>query len=127
MTTTMQHRRLPGIAWLLMLLALACAAAFHSGTARAAGVDSSFEVMREFTEQGKEVSDIVAITEKRKHQILFFMGVVLLIAIISTAWLGIAMVIFGKQVFVAHMIFAGISVFLSIVHAVTAIVWFFPF
>lgn len=115
------------MAWFLPFALLACLAALHPGPARAAGVDESFDVMREFTEQGREVSDIVAISERRKHQILFFMGVVLLIAIISTAWLGIAMVIFGKQVFVAHMIFAGISVFLSIVHAVTAIVWFFPF
>jgi hypothetical protein len=41
--------------------------------------------------------------------------------------LGVSMVAFGKQVFLAHMIFAGVSVFLAIVHAVTAIVWFFPF
>lgn len=117
----------PGAAWLFGFLLLTCIASLYPGAARAAGADESFEVLREFVEQEREVSDIVAISERRKHQILFFMGAVLLITIITTAWLGISMVIFGKQVFVAHMIFAGISVFLAIVHAVTAIVWFFPF
>jgi len=64
---------------------------------------------------------------KEKHQILFFMGIFLLVAIIATAILGIAMAIYGKQVFVFHMACAGFSVFLALAHAVTAIVWFYPF
>ncbi len=91
------------------------------------GTDSPFDVLRGFTEVEIEKSDIVAISDEQKHQIMFAMGFVLLITIITTALLGISMVAFGKQVFLAHMIFAGISVFLAIVHAVTAIVWFFPF
>jgi hypothetical protein len=55
------------------------------------------------------------------------MGAALLIFIIVTAALGIAMAIYGKRVFVAHMIFAGFSVTLAIAHSVVAIVWFFPF
>ena len=89
--------------------------------------DQSLEVMKGFTEQEQVESDIVKITDKRKRQILFFMGVLLLIGIIATAALGVAMVLFGKEVFVAHMVCAIFSVFLSIAHAVVAIVWFFPF
>lgn len=89
--------------------------------------EESFEVLRGFTEAERPPSDIVDISEQRKHEIMFIMGFVLLIALIITALLGIAMVVYGKQVFLAHMVFAGGSVFLAIAHAVTAIVWFFPY
>lgn len=92
-----------------------------------AQADESLEVMRAFTEQPVEVSDEVKIADKKKHQILFVMGIFLLIGILTTAALGIAMVLFGKQVFVAHMVFAGISSFLAVAHAVVAVVWFFPY
>lgn len=64
---------------------------------------------------------------KEKHQILFFMGILLLIAIFATAILGISMAVYGKQVFVLHMVCAGFSVFLATAHAITAVVWFYPF
>ena len=89
--------------------------------------DESLRVMKGFTEQQKEESEIVKISTKRKHQIMFVMGILLLVGVIATAALGVAMVLFGKEVFVAHMVCALFSVFLSIAHAVTAIVWFFPF
>lgn len=111
-----------------LLIALACALS-TPGFARAddEGGDSPFEVLRGFTEAGVEKSEIVAISDEQKHRIMFAMGIVLLITIIATALLGVSMVVFGKQVFLAHMILASASVFLAIVHAVTAIVWFFPF
>lgn len=65
--------------------------------------------------------------DKWKHEILFVMGVILLILILSTTSLGIAMAMYGKQVFVAHMISAGLTVFLAVAHAVTSIVWFYPY
>ncbi len=89
--------------------------------------NDSQQVMEAFVKKEHVISEHVLIETKQKHQILFFMGITLLISILATAGFGIAMAVFGKQVFVPHMIFAGISVFLSIVHAVTAIVWFFPF
>ncbi|MBF0282823.1 MAG: hypothetical protein HQM07_09705 [Zetaproteobacteria bacterium] len=64
---------------------------------------------------------------QRKHEILFLMGCTLLILLLLTAGFGIAMVVFGKDVFVGHMIFAGFSLTLSLVHAATAIVWFWPY
>lgn len=85
------------------------------------------EVMQSFVNKEQTVGEDVLISDKKKHQVLFIMGIFLLIGIIGAAALGIAMAVYGKQVFVAHMIFAGFSVFLAIAHAVTAIVWFFPF
>ena len=90
-----------------------------------AGGDSSIQVIEAFNkadaERGKhEISD------KRKQQIMFLMGITLLVFIITTVSLGVAMVVFAKPVFVAHMIFAGFSLTLAIAHAIVAIVWFFP-
>ncbi len=84
-------------------------------------------VMRSFTEREQELGEAVKIADKTKHRILFFMGVTLLVLILITAGLGIRMAFYGHQLFIPHMLFAGSSVFLSIAHAVTAIVWFFPF
>ena len=114
--------------WIVCLLLVLAGAMVAPGVSHADDdTDKPFDVLRGFTEGEIVESEIVAITDERKHQILFLMGVVLLITIITTAMLGVSMVAFGKQVFLAHMIFAGVSVFLAIVHAVTAIVWFFPF
>ena len=92
-----------------------------------AKASDSQQVMQAFVKKEQVISEHVLIETKQKHQILFFMGITLLVSILATAGFGIAMAVFGKQVFVAHMIFAGITVFLSMAHAVTAIVWFFPF
>lgn len=92
-----------------------------------AQIEQGEEVIHAFTSKEQVESDTVKIGDKKKHTIMFAMGFTLLVFVIATAALGISMVLFGKQVFVAHMIFAGFSVFLSIAHAVVAIVWFFPF
>lgn len=78
-------------------------------------------------EKKAQLDDTLTITTKQKHKILFFMGISLLIGILVTAGLGVALGVYGKPVFVAHMLFAGLSVTLAIIHAVVAIVWFFPF
>lgn len=75
----------------------------------------------------KQRADEERIATKRKHEILFYMGFLLLIGVLVTAGLGIAMGVYGKPVFLAHMVAAGLTVTLAIVHAVVAIVWFFPF
>ena len=89
--------------------------------------NESQQVMQGFVNKEHVVSEHVLIETKQKHQILFFMGITLLVLILATAGFGIAMAVFGKQVFVPHMICAGGTVFLAMAHAVTAIVWFFPF
>jgi hypothetical protein len=58
---------------------------------------------------------------------MFLLGVALLTLVLITGGLGIAMGVYGKQVFVAHMIFAGLSMTLAIAHAIVGIVWFYPY
>jgi len=73
------------------------------------------------------LGEAVKISNQRKHTILFIMGAALLVLIITTAALGISMVLSGKQLFVPHMIAAGLTVTLAVAHAVASTVWFFPF
>lgn len=120
--------RVMGFSKFVMLLVFTLLSVGAWGTlAKAEKADEGLEVIRGFTEKAVEKSEAVKISDERKHEILFIMGILLLVGILTTAILGISMVLFGKQVFVAHMVFAGFSVFLSIAHAVTAIVWFYPF
>ncbi|HLA74397.1 MAG TPA: hypothetical protein VJM76_00610 [Gammaproteobacteria bacterium] len=87
-------------------------------------------VLRSFENQAQKqerMSEALRISTRKKHRVLFIMGIALLIAILTTAALGIAQGVYGKPVFVAHMFAAGVSVTLAIIHAIVAIVWFFPF
>jgi len=86
---------------------------------------SAEAVMQQFAGDD-EVSPQRKIDTERKHQILFLMGISLLILLLITGTLGIAMVAFGKDVFLPHMIFAGLSLTLAAVHSATAIAWFWP-
>jgi hypothetical protein len=87
--------------------------------------DSPAQVMEAFNKAQSERGER-DISDHRKQQIMFIMGIALLIFIVTTVSLGVAMVVFAKPVFVAHMIFAGFSLTLAIAHAIVAIVWFFP-
>lgn len=83
-------------------------------------------VIQQFAED-IEVAPERRIETERKHQILFIMGISLLLMLFLTGSLGVAMVAFDKDVFVAHMIVAGLSLTLAAVHAATSIAWFWPF
>ncbi len=99
-----------------------------SNTAIEGEGDGSHEVMKEFTQNDRAAkSEIVAIPDQRKRLIMFIMGIPLLLFIVTTVSLGVAMVIYGKKVFVAHMVFAGLSLTLAMGHAVVGVVWFNPF
>jgi len=91
------------------------------------GQHADMSVMQSFTAQQAEVGEAVRISDQEKHQWLFIMGVTLLVLLLTTAVLGIAMGVYGKPVFVAHMITAGLSLTLAIAHAIAALVWFNPF
>lgn len=84
-------------------------------------------VMQAFTSNEVKDSEIVAIEDETKRLVMFFLGVPLLIMLIATVALGVAMGIYGKQVFLPHMICAGLSMTLALGHAVVGIVWFYPF
>ncbi len=110
----------------LGLLAAACLLAGPIAAA-ADRADSGEQVMQQFIADKTGQSSEAALAEqKTRHQILFVMGFALLIGIGTTVGLGIAMALYHKPVFVAHMIAAGFSLTLAIVHAIVAIVWFYP-
>lgn len=99
----------------------------EQGTSVARAQHEDMSVMQAFAAQQAEEGEAVKISDKEKHQWLFFMGAALLLLLLMTASLGIAMGVYGKQVFVAHMLTAGFAVTLAIAHAVAATVWFYPF
>lgn len=104
----------------------ASAAATAQGSQSGKGEISTEAVMQQFSGDEQEAPER-RISDKRKHQILFLMGISLLVLLLVTGSLGISMVAFGKDVFVAHMIFAGLSMTLAVVHAATSIAWFWPY
>lgn len=87
----------------------------------------SASVIGSFATDKSAKSELVQIEDKTKHLVMFVMGVPLLILIFVTAALGVAMGVYGKQVFVPHMVCAGLSLTLALGHAVVGIVWFYPF
>lgn len=84
-------------------------------------------VIQSFDSDRSAKSALVAIEDQTKRLVMFFMGVPLLILLITTVALGVAMGVYGKPVFVAHMVCAGFSLTLALGHAVVGIVWFYPF
>jgi hypothetical protein len=87
----------------------------------------STQILQAFNRQHRDAEHAKSITDKDKQRIMFLLGVVLITLVLITGGLGIAMGLFGKQVFVAHMVFAGLSITLAIVHAIVGLVWFYPF
>lgn len=109
----------------VVLVALSLCA---GGSATVVAAASGEQVLQGFiSAEAEQKRATENIGQKKKHQIMFIMGVVLLLGIATTVGLGIAMALYGKPVFVAHMISAGFSLTLAIIHAIVAIVWFYPF
>ena len=95
--------------------------------AQAPQAPNPFSVVQPFVAEREQEGGVLKIPLKRKREIMFWMGLVLLASILATVSLGVAMAVFGKDVFLAHMIFGGLSAALAIVHAATAIAWFWPY
>ena len=87
----------------------------------------SAQILQAFNRQHREAEHAKSITEKDKQRIMFILGVTLITLVLITGGLGIAMGLYGKSVFVPHMIFAGLSMTLALVHAIAGLVWFYPF
>jgi len=100
-------------------------AAFASSSVEPAS-NAPTEAMMEQFNQDVQVAPERAISTQRKHQILFWMGGALLLLILFAAGFGVAMGIFGKDVFIWHVLSAGLATTLAIAHAVVAFVWFYP-
>ncbi len=124
------HKSMLVVTTMLMLCLGFSSQAFSASSATmeataAAQLEHSSDVMKQFNEE-KALAAERAISTNRKHQILFWMGGALLCLIFLAAGFGVAMGIFGKDVFVWHVLTAGLATTLAIVHAVTAFVWFYP-
>jgi len=126
----MMLNRLRGFLYLIAILlsttGLAPVAQADAMSSANTAVQSPESIMQEFAGD-TEVSDARKIETERKHQILFLMGISLLVLLFLTGTMGIAMVAFDKDVFVPHMILAGLSLTLASVHAATSIAWFWPY
>jgi hypothetical protein len=85
------------------------------------------KVIQSFSANEVKKTGVIEVEDKTKRLVMFVMGVPLLILLLATAALGIAMGIYGKQVYVPHMICAGLSLTLALGHAIVGLVWFFPF
>lgn len=112
---------------LMALVVLVMGMMLPTAWAQESSGDDSVQVMQAFNEHAEAERETSELTENQKHQILFYMGVTLLVLLCATAYFGLSMVMEGKNVFVAHMVCAGLTVSLAFAHAVAAVVWFFPF
>ena len=115
------------LGWLLISLALVILPAMSASAEEATKAGESAQILQDFNKQHLEVEHAKAISDKTKQRIMFLLGVALLTLVLITGGLGLAMGIYGKQVFVAHMVFAALSVTLGFVHAIVGLVWFYPF
>jgi hypothetical protein len=102
--------------------ALAQAGAPEAGNG---GSANTAEVLRAFDRPADD--KVNAATDRTRRWVMFAMGAPLLLLLVITASLGIAMGVYGKQVYLPHMVFAGLSLTLAIAHAVVGLVWFRPF
>lgn len=67
------------------------------------------------------------IADREKQVIMFSIGAVLLVLLTATASVGVAVGAFGKPLFLVHMILAGLTVTVALIHVIVGVVWFFPF
>jgi len=78
-------------------------------------------------QQTQRVNQASELTDHKKHLIMFMLAVPLFILLLVTGGLGIATGIYGKQLFIPHMICAGLTITLALAHVIAGLVWFYPF
>lgn len=122
-------RAMMGCAALMTSLVLLFAAPpALAATAAASQQNNSAEVLEQFDKQQVQRVGSDKLTDHRKHVIIFLLGAPLIILLLITGGLGVAMGVYGKQqLFVTHMLFAGLTITLALVHAIVSTIWFFPF
>lgn len=124
--------------WLRAFLALSlllpvhmplCAAdTAEPATPAAPTTSNGAQILEQFgRQQPQHLARATSIAEHERQVIMFTIGAVLLVLLISTASVGIAVAAFGKPLFLLHMILAGLTVTVALVHVIVGVVWFFPF
>jgi len=110
---------------LVTFLVSPCVAATQSADGSQA---NGVRILEQFDQQQvKKVKNTGAISEHEKQVIIFSMGAPLAVLLLITGGLGIATGVYGKELYVAHMIFAGLTLTLAFAHVIVGLVWFFPF
>lgn len=113
--------------WLVLGLLTLLPFSSIAGAAEPAPEPNSAQVMESFARQAQQAEPKNGVSDKTKRVVMFLLGVPLLIFLLITGSLGVAMGVYGKQVFVLHMVFAGLTVTLAVAHAIVGLVWFYPF
>lgn len=111
------------------LLALFLLVAGITGSARAADppADNDGARVLQAFEHPAPAATAASEQSQTRRWVMFALGAPLLLLVLVTASLGVAMGVYGKPVYLAHMICAGLSVTLAVVHAIVGLVWFNPF
>lgn len=106
-----------------LALAASPATPAHEG----ATMQQDLSAMQQFNRLHDNETGLLKVKQKTQHRILFWMGLGLVLFLFMTAGFGLAMVFGGRQVFVWHMLCAGATITLALAHAVTSIIWFYPY
>jgi hypothetical protein len=109
-----------------LLLALALAGAPACAADAPSGGEESARVLQAFENTAPAAAKVDA-QDLTRRWVMFGLGAPLLLLLLTTAALGVAMGVYGKPVYLAHMICAGLTVTLALVHVVVGLVWFRPF
>jgi hypothetical protein len=122
----------PMSGWLRAFLALSLLLPAHVPSCLAdtapPATSNGAQILQQFgRQQPQNLARATSIAEHERQVIMFTIGSVLLLLLISTASVGIAVAIFGKPLFLVHMILAGLTVTVALVHVIVGVVWFFPF
>lgn len=109
------------------ILLIAMAGMFAITPPAHAAAENSVQVVEAFNQANQLTPAQLKERDLSRRQIMFVMGIPLLIMLLATAVLGIAMGVYGKKVFVAHLVVASLSLTLAVIHVIVGFVWFFPF
>ncbi len=89
---------------------------------------NGLQVVEGFNQQPAQRAERASIVQQHERQVIMFViGAVLLLLLTATASVGIAVAVLGKPLFLLHMILAGLTVTMAIVHVIVGVVWFYPF
>jgi hypothetical protein len=112
------------LAWLLVL---ACCPPSLADSEPPAAANPT-KILESFArQQPQRAAGETVIADHERQVIMFSIGAVLLTLLIGTASVGIAVAAFGKPLFLVHMILAGLTVTVALIHVAVGLVWFYPF
>jgi len=113
---------------LALLLALAACFTPLARAADDAQQNNGAAVLEAFDKQQvQRVKQASELSDHSKRLIMFTLAIPLFVLLLITGGLGIATGVFGKKLFIPHMVFAGLTVTLALAHAIVGLVWFYPF